>query len=457
LQKRKIILFLEVIFAQKKDSFSSRLGFIISTAGSAIGLANIWKFPYLVGIFGGGFIILYILFLVAVGIPVLFSEIVIGKTTQKEPQGAFQSLGRTHSWGVLGLLTVITGFLVSSFYSVVAGWIVGYIFESLFGHLSPLSTLGAAEAHYMRLMASPLWTIFYHAVFMWIACWFLLGGIKKGIEFCNKLFMPLFFLILIALSIFSARLPTAGEVFTYLLHPSFSSITGAGVIIALGHAFFTLSVGQGTMVTYGSYLRHDEKIVGSTLIVVAADTLVALLSSFCVLSIVFFAKEPIEFGPGLIFATLPSIFADLPFGQVVGLLFFILVFIAALTSQVSALEPLIAHLMTKNVTRRSAVLIVCGSSFLLGVPSALSCNVWKHFTLFGQTILDLMNFSTTSILIPLGGLIAVLLVGWRWGIEHALDRLHIFSPFWRRYFTFTISYVAPLLMIIVFIHALGVI
>lgn len=443
----------------KRDAFSSRLAFILSTAGSAIGLANIWKFPYVVGKFGGGgFITLYLIFLALVGIPAFLCEVLIGKTTQKAPSLAFEALTQSRAWKKVGTLTVWTGFLVSSFYSVVAGWILGYAVQALIGRLADIHDIASAHVHYIHLMNDPLWTISFHALFMCLCIWFLLGGIKRGIERCNKIFMPLFFLILFAIGSYALTLPSAENVLSFMASFDVKSIPPAAVIIALGHSFFTLSVGQGTLVTYGSYLKPEEKVLSNSLYVICADTFVSLLSAFCILSIVFFAGMQMEFGQGLIFETLPTIFSEIPFGHLLSILFFFLVFIAALTSQVSALEPLISHISSsKGLTRKPAVLIVCISSFLLGVPSALSTNLLKGCTFFGASYLEIMNFVTTSVLIPLGGFAAVILVGWRWGISHALKALHIRKNPLLTYFRVAIKYTAPVLIILVFLHALEII
>jgi NSS family neurotransmitter:Na+ symporter len=230
-------------------------------------------------------------------------------------------------------------------------------------------------------------------------------------------------------------------------------------IIALGHAFFTLSIGQGTLVTYGSYLKPGEKILSNSLYIILADTLVSLLAAFCILSIVFSANMEIEFGPGLVFETLPTIFSQIRFGQLFAPLFFFFVFIAALTSQVSALEPLISHLTTtkKQLGRKWAVAIVTVSSFAIGVPSALSTNLLKGYTIFSHTFLELMNFVTTSILIPLGGFAAVCLIGWRFGIRKTVAQLGISSFFLKIFFLLTVKYSAPILILVVFLHSLGLV
>ena len=449
------------ITSQKK--FSSNLAFILSCAGSAIGLANIWKFPYVVGKFGGGsFLALYLFFLSLIGFPAFLSEILIGKSTQKAPSGAYFALGKTKVWKAFGQITIWTGFLISTFYSVVAGWILGYFFEALVGNLHSIQELETAKLHHTQLMESPLWGLSFHALFTAICYLFLTGGIRAGIERCNRFFMPLFFVILLVIATTSLTLPTATSVFQFFFSFHLEDLTGAAILVALGHAFFTLSVGQGTLVTYGSYLEKKSPVLSSAFWVVFADTAVSILSALSILSIVFWAGLEIEYGPGLIFQTLPAIFSQLTGGYYLSLGFFFLVFIAALTSQVSALEPLIAHFIEKRFfSRKKAVLIVVVSSYLLGIPSALSTNCLAGWTIIGHTFMDVANFITTSLLAPIGALFAVLLVGWRWGAKKALAQLEFTNAdsasvkIFNSYFVVAVTFIAPILIIFVFLHATG--
>jgi len=446
----------------KKDFFTSRFGFIISTAGSAIGLANIWKFPYIVGkCGGGGFILIYIALLLLVGFPSFLSEILIGKSAKKTPAFAFKELGKNAIFQKAGSFTVWTGFFVSSFYSVVAGWILGYFFEAISGGLQNLHTISSAQSHYAHLVQNSYWALLFHGLFQLICLSFLIGGIKSGIERCNKIFMPLFFVILFALMAFCTTLPQAGDVVRFMTSVDFAKLPASCFILALGHAFFTLSCGQGTMATYGSYLKPGQKVLSSSLFILLADTLVSLFAAFCILSIVFSAKMEIEFGPGLIFATLPTIFSQIPFGAAISALFFFLVFIAALTSQVSALEPLISHLGSKyKISRRLATLIVSSSSFLVGIPSALSTNVLQDIKFLGSNILECMNFATTSVLVPLGALAAVLLIGWKKSAQNVFsdfqtEEKNSYPKSFFLFLLFAMRYSAPLLIIYIFLNAIG--
>lgn len=447
-----------------RASWSSRLGFIFAVAGSAVGLANIWRFPYVVGENGGAaFIFIYILSILFIGFPVFISEILIGRTTQTSPGGAFRLLGGA-AWAKAGKLTIATGFLVSSFYSAVAGWILGYLIEAVRGRVSNFSSTESVVQHYQSLMENPLWGLFFHFAFLALCLGVLVLGVRAGIERGNKIMMPMLFVVLILLAVKGLSMPNSSKGLKFLLTPDWSALTPHAILIALGQAFFTLSLGQGTMVTYGSYMNRNENILASCVPVVIMDTVVSLLSAIAVFTIVFSVGLEPNSGPGLIFHTLPWVFSQVPWGHTLAVMFFLLVFLAALTSEISALEPAIAYLMDEKGWKRTpAVLMVGFGAFLLGVPSALSYSLLKGYLIFGMTFLDLMDYLATGILIPAGGLFAVLLVGWKWGLPNALAQLKQGAgslldrkPWLSRYFWFCIKYSAPILIILVFLSVFGV-
>lgn len=447
-----------------RATWGSRIGFIFAVAGSAVGLANIWRFPYIVGQYGGAaFILVYLLCLVLIGFPVFMSEILIGRTAQTSPSGAFERLGGK-GWSWAGKMTIITGFIVSSFYSAVAGWILGYLVEAAMGNVTVFGTTEEAALHYHTLMANPVWGVGFHFAFLVLCLGILFLGVRKGIERANKIFMPMLFILLIFLVIKGVSMPNAGKGLAFLFTPNWSALTPAAFLAALGQSFFTLSIGQGTMVTYGSYLRRDENLLQSCFPVVLMDTAVSLLSAIAVFTIVFSAGMEPDSGPGLIFHTLPYVFSKISGGYVIAVLFFLLVVLAAISSEISAMEPTIAYLMDEKGWKRHHAVLVCGiGAFLLGVPSALSMSLLKDYTFFSMNFLDLMDFIATGILIPLGGFFAVILVGWRWGISKAIDHLQegavkFFegNPWITRYFWFGFKYSAPILIIIVFLNALGI-
>lgn len=436
-------------------SWGSKLGFIFAVVGSAVGLANIWRFPYIVGQNGGAaFIIVYLLCLLLIGFPVFMSEILIGRTTQTSPSGAFQALGHSRSWGFAGKMTIATGFIVSSFYSAVAGWILGYLIEAVMGRVSSFESTVQVIGHYDGLMENPLWGLSFHFIFLLICTAVLLLGVRAGIERGNKIMMPLLFAVLILLAGWGLTMPNADKGLAFLLTPDWRALTPVAILTALGQAFFTLSLGQGTMVTYGSYLNKRENLITSCLPIVAMDTVVSLLAAVAVFTIVFAVGLQPDSGPGLIFHTLPWAFSQIPFGHVIAVLFFLLIVIAALTSEVSAMEPTIAYLIDEWGWNRSRAVLACATgAFLLGIPSALSFSLLEPYTFAGMTFLGAMDFLATSILIPLGGLFAVLLVGWKWGIGNALGKLKEGAdatferhPWLGRYFWFCFKYTAPILI-----------
>lgn len=448
---------------QTRETWGSQLGFIFAVAGSAVGLANIWRFPYIVGKHGGAaFIAFYLLCLFFMGFPVFISELLIGRTTQTSPSGAFRRLGGYKIWTAAGKMTILTGFIVCTFYSAVAGWILGYLVEAILGNITSFQNTQAAMQHYTSLVDNPWWSVIFHFFFIAICTGVLFLGVREGIERGSKLMMPLLFIVLFILAGKGLMMPKAGEGLLFLFTPDWSLLTPTAIIVAMGQAFFTLSLGQGTLVTYGSYLGKNENIVKSGIPVVIMDTLVSIFSAMAVFTIVFSVDMKPNSGPGLIFHTLPYAFSHIPGGYFLAILFFLLVVLAALTSEISAMEPTIAYLVDERGWKRKSAVLACGiAGFLFGIPSALSYNVLKDYTIFGATFLDAVDFIASSILIPLGGLAAVLLVGWRWGIINALNHLKEGSkglfdrhPWIKVYFWLCIKYIAPILILLVFLNAI---
>lgn len=450
---------------KKRESWGTQLGFILAVAGSAIGLANIWRFPYIVGKHGGAaFIAVYFLFLILIGFPVFISEMVIGRTAHTSPAGAFKKLGKKPIWPWLGKITILTGFIVSSFYSAVAGWILGYLVEALKGNLSSFNSCQEVASHYECLMVNPFWGVGFHFLFL-LGCLFVLYcGVRKGIERANKWLMPALYIMLIFLVLRGVTLPNAEEGLRFLFTPNWSVLTPASIMAALGQSFFTLSLGQGTMVTYGSYLTEKENILKNCFPVAILDTLVSLLAAIAVFSIVFSTGMEPTAGPGLLFNTLPWVFSQLTGGYFIAVGFFLLIVMAALTSEISAMEPTIAYFIDEYGWNRHLATGVCGAgAFLVGIPSALSFNLLSDATVFGLNFLELLEFLCNNVLIPLGGFFAVVLVGWVWGVPNAIKELTkgagtIFEkhPWIKHYFWVSFKYTAPIFIIIIFLNALGV-
>lgn len=450
----------------KRERWTSSLGFVAAAAGSAVGLVNIWRFPYIVGEHGGAaFIVVYIGFLVLIGFPVLISEVLIGQSAKQGPARALKTLSGSNTWGSVGKGICVTGFIVSSFYSVVAGWMLGYLVLSLTGGLHSAESMSSARLLFESKLGSSSWCLAYHALFMGLAASLLVLGVRRGIEAVNRYCMPILVVLLVALAAWGISLPGGSSALHFLVTPDWSQLTPIAILTALGHAFFTLSLGQGTMITYGSYLKGKENLTRTCAPIVFFDTAISLLAAVAVISLVLAGGEEPAGGPGLVFFTLPAAFAAIPGGQVVAVGFFLLVVLAALTSQISAMEPLINHLVNdRGWKRRKAVLLSAGGGFLLGIPSALSFNLLSGWTIGGKTFFDWISFLTTDVLIPLGGLAAVLFVGWKWGIKGALDQLAerdgtiTFSGrTLRTYLNVCVRFAAPLLIVVVLLANLGIV
>jgi len=449
----------------RRESWKSRIGFIFAALGSAVGLGSIWRFPYVVGENGGAaFIILYLICLSLIGFPVLISEILIGRSTQKSPSSAFYILGQSKNWRRSGKLTILTGFLISSFYSVIAGWALGYLIEAISGKLHSFQTGIEALKHYQTLSESTYWSIGYHFLFMLICSFVLLTGVRKGIEFGSKIMMPLLIMVLVIITVKGISLPNSFQAFTFLFTPKWDMLTPSAFAMALGQAFFTLSLGQGTMITYGSYLSQREDIPRSCIPVVILNTLIGLLAGVAIFTVVFSAGLKPESGPSLIFETLPVVFSQISWGWSLSVLFFILVAIAAITSEVSALEPAISYLIDeKRWSRKKATIVITFFAFLLGIPSALSFGAWREITLFGANFYTIISDISVNFLVPIGGFFAIILVGWKWGIKSAFENLKTGSasffqdrPWLAKYFYFCIKFTAPLLIIVILLNLLGI-
>ena len=436
----------------KREQWKSRLGFIWAAVGSSIGLGSIWRFPYVVGENGGAtFVILYLICLVLIGFPVLITEIVIGRKTQLNPSGAFMTLGKHPFWKKIGMMTIITGFLVSSFYAVISGWAFGYFIETLFGGLTNFKTSQEALHHFKSFSTSPYYSLGSLFGFITLSAWVLYTGVRKGLELGNKIMMPLLLFVLILLVIKGVTMPGGSQGIAFLFKPNWSYLTPTAILMALGQAFFSLSLGQGTMVTYGSYIGKKENLPMMCLPIALFGICVSLLAGVAIFTIVFSHQMILSSGESLMFQTLPIIFSKIPGGYFLSLLFFMLLLLAALTSQISAMEPLIAFFIdVKKWKRHQAVIIAAISVFIMAIPCALFMGFLKG-----------MNFICVNVLIPLGGLAAVILIGWRLGIKKGLTHLKegaetLFDnyPGVKFYFHVSIKYLAPLIIFLILLDNL---
>ncbi len=443
--------------ASTREQWGSKLGFLLAAVGSSIGLGNIWKFPYLAGENGGGaFVLIYLACILVVGLPIMIAEIVIGRHTEKDPVGALRIIGAGSRWEYVGYLGVLSGFFIMTFYSVVGGWTLGYIVKSVSGAFDSIEDVAAAELIFDNFVRNPVEAIVYHFLFMSATMYIVIRGIKNGIERYNKVLLPLLFFILLVLIIKGLSLDGALDGLAFFLKPDFSKIGFKTVIEAMGQCFFSLSLGMGAMITYGSYLSRKEKVLGSSLQIVVFDTLAALLSGLAIFPALFAVGMTPDKGPGLTFNILPVVFSKMSYGTVFATLFFLLLFIAALTSAISLVEVVVAYITDEKGWSRKKAVLICGSAiFILGIPAALSFGVLSEFRpFFGNTYFDFMDKLTTFYMLPVGGLLIALCLGWKYGLEKTMHELDsdTKNAFIEKLWAITIKYVSPLTLAVIILY-----
>lgn len=399
--------------SENREQWGSRFGFIMAAAGSAVGLGNIWRFPYITGKFGGAaFVLVYLAVVIVIGMSVMIAEFVIGRNAQSDAVGSFRKLGGG-AWPLVGWMGFFCGFVILSYYAVIAGWTLAYMFKS-FGGLMAAAADGKAGDVFGAFVSDPVQSISYHIAVMVIVSGIVYKGISGGIEKSCKILMPALFVLLLVLIVRSVTLPGAGAGLEFYLKPDFSKLTSEAILAAVGQGFFSLSLGMGCMITYGSYLGKDDYLPATARTVVLLDTSVAILAGFVIFPAVFaFGIEP-GAGPGLTFVTLPAVFAQMPMGKIFSFAFFLLLFIAALTSAISLLEVVVTYAIDQLKWNRAKAAIVMGTAIaLLGIPSALS--VGGHIPqIAGKDFLDAADFLTNNIIMPLGGIFISVFVGWVW-------------------------------------------
>ena len=441
-------------YKNSRGLWNSRLGFILAASGSAVGLGNIWKFPYIVGQNGGGaFVLVYILCTLAIGLPIMLAEFTIGRKTNLNPVGAFQALKPKTHWIKIGYMGVLAGFLILSFYGVVGGWTLAYVVKALTHTMNNFSSSKEAGQFFGSFISNTWEVLFYHALFMGICIGIVLRGVHGGIERACKILMPTLVIILIILMFRALTLPGAIDGVEFYLKPDFSKIGPQTILIALGQAFFSLSLGMGCMLTYGSYLPEQEDLASATVYVVVFDTMIALLVGMVIFPAVFaMGLEPAE-GPSLVFSVLPAVFMDMPFGNLVSVIFFALLAIAAITSGISLLEVVVAYFIDQRKWgRKKAVIITSAVIFAFGIPSGLSFGVFSDSKLFGMTFFDHVDNIASNYLLPLGGMLTAIFVGWIWGTKSAAEEIekHEIKFHWENIWRFLIRYISPVAVFFVF-------
>lgn len=443
----------------KRATFGSKIGVILATVGCAVGLGNIWRFPYMLGENGGAaFLLVYISCILFLGIPVMITEFFIGRYSRKNAAGAFKVMAPGTKWSVIGYNGVAAAFLILGYYAVVSGWTLEYIVQAFSGSLEGKNATDFADeftAFSTGVFRPILWTV----VFIALTHIIIVSGVKEGIERASKVMMPMLFLILIALCVRSITLPGASEGLTFLFNPDFSKIDSSVVLSAMGQAFFSLSIGMGCLITYASYFGKQTNLQTTALQVTILDTLVAVLAGVMIFPAVFsFGIEPTT-GPELVFITLPNVFEQLPFGNIWSFVFFVLLALAALTSTISLHEVSTAYVHEEyHISRKKAAVIVSIGVTIVGILCSLSMGVLSSYTLFGLNFFNLLDFVTAKIMLPLGGMMICIFTAKRVDklllkeevTNHGTIRFYFFSTY-----VFFVKYIAPIGIGLIFLNELG--
>ncbi|MBL3558441.1 MULTISPECIES: sodium-dependent transporter [Marinobacter] len=445
--------------------WSSRMAFILAATGSAVGLGNIWKFPYVTGENGGGaFVLVYLLCIAIVGIPIMMAEVFIGRNGRHNPITSFRLVAERNlaspAWRISAIVGVLAAFIILSFYSVIGGWAASYVGHAAMGDFTGQSADAIGEL-FGGLLARPVTLLIWHSIFMALVIFVVARGLKSGLERAVTILMPALFVLLLVAVGYATTTGHFGEAVAFLFTPDFSALTVDGVLVALGHAFFTLSLGMAIMMAYGSYLGDDVSIGRTAVTVSIMDTVVALMAGLAIFPVVFANGLEAGAGPGLIFQTLPLAFGQMPMGSVFGALFFVLLLFAAWTSAISLLEPVVEWLEDKLIFGRIGSTVVVGlACWLLGIASILSLNEWSGFAPLGMferfegnTIFDLLDFFTANVMLPLSGLLTALFVGWVVAKESLQSNLALQGGSFTLWYNL-VRFVTPVAVAIVFVYNL---
>ena len=443
----------------KRDNFGSSFGVLVAMAGSAVGLGNLWRFPYLVGTNGGAaFIIIYLAIVFILALPIMYSEFVIGRRAQANVYTAFKQLAPGSKWGITGIIAIVCCVMIISFYSVVGGWTIDYMVKSITMQFS--SDTSALGGLFEKTVTSSWQPVMYMAAFVILSGAILLAGVKDGIEKYSKVLMPLLFLMVVVIAVRSVTLPGAGKGIDFLFKPDFSKVTANTFLDALGQAFFSLSVGFGIIFTYASYVKKDENVIKMSVQTALADTIFAIIAGVAIMPAVFSFGISAGQGPGLVFVTLPYVFSQLPLGSVIGFIFFFVLFIAAITSLISLMEVVVAFIIEVfNLSRRAALALLIAVILCLGTLCSLSQGVLSDVKIFGNNFFDLFDKTSANILIPVGALLIVLFAGWKMKRADFIDEitsggLHKINPLYLKVILFSVRYVAPIIITIIMVRSL---
>lgn len=449
---------------EKRANFGSKLGVILASAGSAVGLGNIWRFPYETGENGGAaFIIIYLGCVLLMGIPIMVAEFLIGRRSRSNTAGAYQRLAPGTPWKWVGRMGVLAGFLILSYYTVVAGWTLEFIYEAATNSFAGKSAEGFI-ASFDSFVANPWRPLIWLIAFMLMTHYIIVKGVEKGIEKSAKIMMPALFILLIILAICSISLPGSSAGINFLFKPDFSQINSKTFLSAMGQAFFSLSLGMGCLCTYASYFKNDTPLPKVALNVATIDTLVAILAGIIIFPAAFSVGIKPDAGPSLLFITLPNVFQQ-AFGSIpllaitLSIMFYVLLAVAALTSTISLHEVVTAYLHEEfNMTRKKAARIVTTSCIILGVFCSLSLGIGKEYTLFGMTLFDLFDYVTAKLMMPIGGFLIAIFTGWYLDkkiVWEEITNQGKLKPIVFKTLVFLLKYFSPIAILLIFIHELG--
>jgi NSS family neurotransmitter:Na+ symporter len=448
----------------KREVFSSGLAVFFATLGSAVGLGNIWKFPYLTGANGGGaFLFVYLICILLVGLPIMIGEFYIGRSTRKNTVGAFEKLKPGSAWKHIGTMGVTASYLIMFFYSCVAGWVYFYLFKAIKGDFTAID-IGSAKAQFGDVVLGPIAPIIWQVIVLAVVAAILIAGVQKGIEKITKTLMPLLFVLIIVCDIRALTLPGAWDGVAFLFHVDFSKITAAVILTALGLAFFKLSLGMGCMITYSSYFTDSNNLFQTAGKVALADTLVSMLAGLAIFPTVFsFGVEP-GAGPGLLFMTIPLVFSKIPFGNILLAAFFFLAAIAATTAMLSLVEVPVAYWSEeRKLSRKTAVLLNVIIIAVIGVLATLSVDktsLLGGITFFGKGFFDIFDFLSSNIILPVGGLMISIFIGYMVKKEVLREELSNHGALKVNgiidLYHFIIRYITPALLVVVFLNSIGI-
>jgi NSS family neurotransmitter:Na+ symporter len=439
--------------------WKSRWLFILAATGSAVGLGNIWKFPYITGENGGGaFVLVYLLCICIIGIPVMIAEVSMGRMGRQSPINTMKALaqkaGANPLWVIIGWMGAIAGFLILSFYSVIAGWALSYTVDMANGTFVNISA-GDSGKIFGNLLGDPTQLTIWHTVFMLFTMGIVARGVNAGLEKAIKVLMPALFILLFIL--FGYALSSSGfsQGFAFMFDFDFSKLNSESIIVALGHAFFTLSLGLGAIMAYGAYMPDNTSVAKTVVIVALLDTAVAIMAGLAIFPIVFANGLEPSAGPGLLFQTLPIAFGKMSAGVIFGTMFFVLVSFAAWSSAISLAEPIVAWFVEKYKMSRAVAAVIIGvCAWLLGLATVFSFNIWSDVTLFEKTIFDLLDFATTNVMLPLGGLLIALFASWTMSKTTMMNNVGIENPTLFKIWHFILRFLAPAAIVAVLVNGL---